>query len=328
MNWISTLRDHFPGFFLASAATVLAWFVGPTIPGLNEVIFGLLLGVMIGNVVKLPKSFTPGLKLSSSKVLDFTIVMMAFEVNLRELIKAGFPILLTVLVSIVLILIVTVYLTKWMSCPGANGWLIGFGTAICGSSAISALGPIITKDKSQIGISIAVVNILGGLGIFLIPGLISIFNLDAVESGVMVGGSLHSMAHVAGSAAMFDDDVRNVAISVKLVRIALLTPALILFSNIVMKKQGQAAQYSLKLPTYLILFIIISLFVTFVDLPKEVLTVTKTLSKIGLTLAMVAIGMNISFRNLMQSGGKSVLFGSILFLVFSSALIVLIKLLF
>lgn len=318
----------FSGLIVTISAALVSWFVGPLIPGLNAVIFGLLLGVLLGNLIKLPVSFSEGIKFSSSNILEFAIVLMAFEINLSELSRVGFPILTTVVTSIILILMTTLFLSKRLSCPGANGWLIGFGTAICGSAAISALGPMITKDKAQIGISLAVINILGGLGIFLVPVLIPLMGYNTIEAGVLVGGSLHSMGHVAGAGALFEDDIRNVAISVKLVRIAMLTPALILFSNIINKKQDATTKYSVKLPMYLILFILISLLVSFVDIPKEVLAIPKVLSTFALTVAMVAIGMNISIRNLILSGGKALFFGSVVFALFLIILALLIQLLF
>lgn len=328
MKWTLSFKNILPGVVVTLSAAILSWFVGPMIPGLNAVIFGLLIGVILGNTVKFPAQFADGIKFSSSKILEFAIVMMAFEINLRELSKVGFPILLTVIIAITFLLFMTLFLSKRMSCPGANGWLIGFGTAICGSAAISAIGPLITKDKAQIGISLAVINILGGLGIFLVPLLIPIFDLNSVESGVLVGGSLHSMGHVAGASALFEDDIRNVAVSVKLVRIALLTPALIVFSNVINKKQDVQSKYSLKLPVYLVLFIAISLLVTFISLPKTWLAFPKELSTMGLTVAMVAIGMGISFKNLVQSGGKALLFGTILFVLFLAVLLGLIEVLF
>ena len=322
------IKTLLPGLAITAGATLIAWFVGPLIPGLNAVIFGLLLGVLLGNILPLEKKYNDGIKFSSSKILEFAIVMMAFEINLSELSKVGFPILITVVVSITLLLFTTLFLSKRLSCPGANGWLIGFGTAICGSAAISALGPLITKDKAQIGISLAVINILGGLGIFFTPLLIPLFNLEPVESGVLIGGSLHSMGHVAGAAVLMEEEVRNVAISVKLVRIALLTPALILFSNVVNKKQDNSAKYSLKLPTYLILFILVSVSVSFFSIPKEILAFPKNLASIGLTVAMVAIGMGISFKNLMKSGGRALLFGTIVFVIYLLIILLLIQFLF
>jgi uncharacterized integral membrane protein (TIGR00698 family) len=316
MKFVTYINSIAPGILISGLAATIAWFVGPLIPGLNAVIFGLLIGIIIGNLWTPTPTYQAGVSFSSSKILEFAIVMMAFEINIMALSKVGIPILAIVLVALTSILLLTLFLSRKMSCPDANGWLIGFGTAICGSAAISALGPMITKDKAQIGISLAVINILGGLGIFFVPALIPLFGLDATEAGVLVGGSLHSMGHVAGAAALMEDDVRNVAISVKLVRIALLTPALILFSNIINTRQDATAKYSLKLPIYLILFIIISLFVSFIDVSKDLLSLTKSLSNIGLTVAMVGIGMGISFKKLVQSGSKAILFGSIIFLFF------------
>jgi uncharacterized membrane protein YadS len=101
-----------------------------------------------------------------------------------------------------------------------------------------------------------------------------------------------------------------------------------LFSNIINKKQDTTAKYSIKLPMYLLLFIAVSLVVTFFTLPKEYLALPKTLSSIGLTIAMVAIGMGISFRTLIQSGGKALLFGSLIFAAYLIIILALIQVLF
>jgi uncharacterized integral membrane protein (TIGR00698 family) len=316
------------GLVITIPAAIVSWFAAPLIPGLNAAIFGLILGVFLGNLFKLPDYFSEGIKFSSSKNLEFAIVLMAFEINLSELIKVGLPIFVTVVSSIMFILIATLFLSKRLSCPGANGWLIGFGTAICGSAAITAIGPVITKDKTQIGISLTVINILGALGIFAVPVLIPLLEYNNLEAGVLVGGSLHSMGHVVGASALFNDDIRNIALSVKLVRIALLTPALILFSNIINKKQNATAKFSLKLPAYLIIFILISLVVSFVDIPKNILAISKFLSTFALVVAMVAIGMNISIRNLILTGVKALGFGAIVFALFLLILTFLIHALF
>lgn len=316
MKFVAYIQSILPGLVITGLAAAISWFVGPQIPGLSSVIFGLLIGIVLGNLWTPTATFQTGISFSSGKVLEFSIVMMAFEMNISALSQVGLPILAIVLISVVAILGFTLFLSKRMNCPQENGWLIGFGTAICGSSAISAIGPLITKDKAQIGISLAVINILGGLGIFFVSALIPLFELESTQAGVLVGGSLHSVGHVAGAAALLDEEARNVAISVKLVRVAMLTPALILFSNIINSKQNKETKYSFKLPIYLILFIVVSLFVSFIGVPKEVVSITKNLSSIGLTVAMVGIGLGISFKKLLQTGMKALSFGIVIFLSF------------
>lgn len=324
----NNIHHNLLGLGLTILLASLAFLLSPYVAGLGAVVLGLILGVVMGNVIPLPERFHAGIKFSSSKILEAAIVLMAFEINLSELSKVGLPILLIVIGSVGFILFITIQLSKRMSCPGANGWLIGFGTAICGSAAISAIGPLITKDKAQIGISLAVINILGGLGIFLVPGLIALLQLEPVESGVLIGGSLHSMGHVAGAGELLNEEVRNVAISVKLVRIALLTPALLVFSNFIntRKPEGET-NFKFQLPIYLILFVVISLLTSFFDIPKEFIANTKTISSFLLTVAMVAIGANISFKQLLQSGAKAFMFGGILFSIFLLVLFLLAQIL-
>lgn len=311
------IKPLLPGLLLSAVVAVAAFYLHPFVPGVGAIVLGLIIGVVLGNVVKWPEKFNKGIKFSSGKVLEAAIVLMAFEVNLLELSKVGLPIIAIVLLAVGTILFTTIQLSKRMQCPGANGWLIGFGTAICGSAAISAIGPLITKDKTQIGISLAVINILGGIGIFALPALVAVLNMGATESGILMGGTLHSMGHVAGASVIMDEEVRNVAISVKLARIALLTPALLVFSHFVNASQStEKVKFSFKLPVYLVLFVLISIGVSFLNVPDVVLSNAKSLSAILLTVAMVAIGIKISFRQIVSSGGKAVLFGIILFTIF------------
>lgn len=322
------IYHHALGLGLTILLASMAFLLRLYIPGLGAVVLGLILGVVTGNLIPLPERFHAGIKFSSSKILEVAIVLMAFEVNLRELSKVGLPILFIVVVAVGFILFSTIQLSKRMSCPGANGWLIGFGTAICGSAAISAIGPFITKDKAQIGISLAVINILGGVGIFIVPGFLTLLQLDPVESGVLVGGSLHSMGHVAGAGELLNEEARNVAISVKLVRIALLTPALLVFSHFInTRKPDGKTNFKFQLPMYLIIFVIISLLNSFFDIPKEFIANTKMTSSFLLTIAMVAIGANISFKQLIQSGTKAFVFGAVLFSIFLLVLFLLVQIL-
>jgi uncharacterized integral membrane protein (TIGR00698 family) len=320
------ILQYLPGLGLTILLALISYLLSPYMPGFGAVVIGLILGVVLGNLVALPERFQTGLKFSSGKILEAAIVLMAFEINLGELSKVGLPILSIVLVAVAFILFATIQLSNRMSCPGANGWLIGFGTSICGSAAISAIGPLITKDKAQIGISLAVINILGGLGIFAVPSIVAMLQLDPIESGIFIGGSLHSMGHVAGAGELLNEEVRNVAISVKLVRIALLTPALLIFSHFVnVRHQEVKSKFKLQLPAYLLIFVLISLLTSFFDIPKEFNGFTKKTSAFLLTISMVAIGANISFKHLIQSGTKAIIFGAILFFIFLIMLLLLIQ---
>lgn len=320
------LRDHWKGLMLTFFMTNIAFILNASILSLNVVVLGFLLGIITGNLNR-STIFTSGLKFSSGPLLETAIVLLAFQIDFFEILKVGFPILIIIISTISFILFLTFWLVKKMNYSGNSGYLVGFGTAICGSAAIAALGPLVSKDKSEIGIATAVVNLIGGLGIFLIPWLAGLILSDDTQTGILIGGSLHAMGHVAGSAALVNSTAGGIAIAVKLVRISLLTPALFIFRKAISKKGNPEISTAQKLPTYLFLFLGVVVLNSTFDIPKEFLAFNNSLSTSFLTAAMFAIGFGVQLSLLIREGTKAFLFGILLFILMTSILIGLIFLL-
>ncbi|MFT5057037.1 MAG: putative integral membrane protein (TIGR00698 family), partial [Pseudoalteromonas distincta] len=236
----------------------------------------------------------------------------AFSIDYGSFLKLGWETILIVVVTMAAVLLMTIWLGKKMNCPSSAGLLVGFGTAICGSSAIAALAPSVTEDKSDIGISMAVVNLYGLIGMLLIP-LITQDWLTDIENSILLGASLHSVGNVAGAGFAMSESIGEMAVTVKLGRVALLTPALLIFGHFTSKKSSSQTKKKLNLPWYLVAFILISILVSIFPFPEEILTFSKKGSNFLLATAMAAIGLNVSFKTLLNSGKKGLVFGAILF---------------
>lgn len=306
--------QHIRGILIAvSIAAASIWLAD--ILHFSGILIALVLGIIIGNTRILNPSFDAGIKLSSSLFLELAIVLMAFSIDYGSFLKLGWQTILIVVVTIFAVLFATLKLSKRMNCPSSAGILVGFGTAICGSSAIAALAPSVSKDKGDMGIAMAVVNLYGLLGMVLLPALASDW-LSELQSSILLGSSLHSVGNVAGAGVAMSDAIGEMAVTVKLGRVALLTPALLIFGHFAsLDKTATSTRAKLKLPWYLIAFIVISILVSVIDLPIEVLQYTKTSSNFLLAAAMAAIGIKVSFKTLFSSGKKGLVFGAILFVV-------------
>jgi uncharacterized integral membrane protein (TIGR00698 family) len=271
-----------------------------------------VIGIALGNTIKLPAYFDSGIKTASGKFLEIAIILMAFSIDYGGFLKLGWETILIVVVTMAAVLLMTIWLGKKMNCPSSAGLLVGFGTAICGSSAIAALAPSVTEDKSDIGISMAVVNLYGLIGMLLIP-LITQDWLTDIENSILLGASLHSVGNVAGAGFAMSESIGEMAVTVKLGRVALLTPALLIFGHFTSKKSSSQTKKKLNLPWYLVAFILISILVSIFPFPEEILTFSKKGSNFLLATAMAAIGLNVSFKTLLNSGKKGLVFGAILF---------------
>lgn len=311
---------------MATAIGLLGYFISSFLPSsFNSILMALLLGMIVGNFIKIPGDFQSGIGFTSSKLLELSILFLAFSINYKHIAALGIMSFSAILIMVVLMLILTYYLAIKVKCPGSTGWLVGFGTTICGSSAIAALSPGISKNKDDVGISMAVVNLLGSLGMILMPIILSRLNLSTQQMGLLIGGTLHSVGNVVGAGYTISNEVGEGAITIKLARVALLSPALIFFNYLVNRHQAAHWKEHFSLPWYLWSFIGITILTSIINFPVSFINVMEIAGKMVLTIAMAAIGLKVSFRTIYQSGQKGLLFG---LLAFVAQILIIVSLLF
>lgn len=309
-------RNLTPGILFALIPAAAAWLISPFIPFVNSIMMGLLLGIVIGNVHRINTKFDTGLSWSSSKGLEWSIIFLSFSINYKHIGELGFRSFLIISLALLILLFSIRLLSRKLKCPGTSGLLIGFGTAICGSSAIAALVPQLNSNRTDTGMAIAVVNLLGTIMMLLFPFVLPLFDLNLADLGLIIGGSLHAVGNVAGAGYAMSGEIGDAAITIKLARVALLSPALILMHFMVKNESGETKKIKFKFPWYLWGFLIITFLNTFVPLPQMLLQSTKIGGEAVLTLAMTAIGMRVRIMDLIKSGSKGLMFGVIVFLLF------------
>lgn len=318
---IEFLRRNAPGMLLVLVLGALAWFLAPYISFANSVIVGLLLGLIVGNTYKIGSSLETGVQISSGKGLELSILFLSFSINYRNIGALGIGSFLIIVLVVFSTLILTRYLSKKMNCPGNSGLLIGFGTAICGSSAIAALSPQLKGSKEDTGMAIAVVNLLGSGMMLLFPLILPLFALSQAEMGIILGGSLHAVGNVAGAGYAMGPEIGEAAITIKLARIALLSPALIFMHFLLRDKTPGTPAVAFRLPWYLVAFIVITIVNSLVDFPASFINGMKITGEVLLTLAMVAIGLKVRILSLLKSGKRGIAFGVVIFVVMTGILL-------
>lgn len=309
-----TIENNLKGLVLSILLGVLSLFLSKFTPSsVNSIIIALMLGIAIGNLLQLPTTFDPGISFTSGRLLEASILFLAFAINYKNIAALGSSLFVGVLIAIFLVIALVVLLANKFNYKGSSGYLIGFGTAICGSSAIAALAPSITKDKEDVAVSMAVVNFYGTLGMIFLPFLLIYLKMDVKDMGLMLGGTLHSVGNVAGAGFTVGPEAGEAALTIKLARVALLTPGLIFINFLINRKTANSWKDHFKLPWYLIGFIIITILGTITSFPKTFLENMELVGKVVLTIAMAAIGLKVSFAKLLSSGRKGLIFGAVLF---------------
>jgi uncharacterized integral membrane protein (TIGR00698 family) len=285
----------------------------------NGILIALLLGMLIGNLFSLPSVLENGINYTSAKMLELSILFLAVGINYTDITNLGLQPFLGVVLVVFAVLSASYFLSKRFNCPGNTGILVGFGTAICGSSAIAALAPSMkNQNKEDVAIAMAVVNLLGTLGMLLLPWALLQMdwpNEDVASQaiGYLVGGSLHSVGNVAGAGFAIGKSAGDVALTVKLARVALLTPGLIFMTYLTQRNAEGSWKRYFNLPWYLIGFIVVTFFVSMVDIPKTPIKDIEYIGKVILTIAMAAIGLKVSFKKLLTAGSRGLRFGIVVF---------------
>ncbi|MCF8411272.1 MAG: putative sulfate exporter family transporter, partial [Crocinitomicaceae bacterium] len=254
-------KDYLNGVLVSIFLGIAAIFLANFTPSfLNSILLALLIGIGINNVVEVPQKFQSGLSFTSGKMLELSIIFLAFSIDYKSIVQLGVGSFLVILITVFVVLISVFLMAKKFNCPSSTGWLIGFGTAICGSSAIAALAPSVAKDKEDVAVSMSVVNLFGSVGMILLPLILIRLPLDTNQIGILIGGSLHSVGNVVGAGYALSDEIGESAMTIKLARVALLSPALLFFNFLVNRKSMNHWTDYIKLPWYLIGFFIISIF--------------------------------------------------------------------
>ncbi len=321
MDW----KSNWKGVVFAIFLGILALLIEPFTPNyLNSIILGLILGIFLSNTWKLPTILDAGIGYTSSKMLEISILFLAVGINYSEIANMGAGSFIGLTLIVLIVLTATYFLSHQFNCPTNTGILVGFGTAICGSSAIAALSPSLkNKEKEDVAISMAVVNLLGTLGMLILPVILIKSDFSATKIGLLIGGSLHSVGNVAGAGFTIGKEAGDAALTIKLARVALLTPGLIFINYLINRKTVGSWKEYFKLPWYLIGFILVTIFVSSIDIPKNVIKQIEYLGKIILTIAMTAIGLKVSFSKLLHAGKRGIGFGLMIFALQLGLLLIL-----
>lgn len=307
MNFIK--KNSF-GILLAVITMWIAKEISGLSPALGTALIALLLGLILRQFIKNFQPFQEGIGWTEKYVLETAIVFIGFGFEFTKIQSLGLSTLGMIVFSIILVMLLALLLQIIFGNKGKLFWLLGAGSAICGSSAIGATAPLLKSKEEETGISLAVVNILGLLGMILLPFISGLLGFSATETGVFLGGILQSVGHVVGAGFSISEDVGQIATIVKMGRISLLMPFLLLV-YFLFKKSSDGTK--IKFPVFILFFVLAILF-SQINLFSE--GTLKLLSKSGdtlLNIGMAAIGLKINLKSLWKISGKAFLAGVIIF---------------
>lgn len=287
--------------------------------GLGSVSLVILAGILLGNLIPnrgaRSPSLSPGIRFCEKHVLTWAIALMGLNLDYRLLKDVGTGILFLVPVAVLFTVALALILGRFFGLSRKFSLLLGIGNAVCGSSAIAAAQGVVNAEEKHVALSVAAVNLYGTIGIFLLPLLAdSIYGPDPVVKGVLIGNTLQAVGQVSAAGFSLGELTGQAATVVKMGRILLIGPVVLLLSLRMSAgdrstREGRRAQ---GIPAYIIVFLIFSLAGSLDLVPAALIEGGKFLSKLLLVTAMAAVGLKISIRDLVKSGGSALLMGGVI----------------
>lgn len=249
----------------------------------------------------------------SSPLLQYSVVLMGFGMNLQQVIEVSSKGIVLTACSVLLVFLFGMLLGRLLKVDRNTAMLISSGTAICGGSAIAAVSPIIKAKDNQISFALTVVFVLNALALFVFPPIGKALNMSEVDFGYWSAIAIHDTSSVVGAGAAYGPDALQTAVTVKLARTLWIIPLsfLVLFIN----RKHDANKGKIKIPWFILYFVVAILIAFLLPQFSELYTNLAFLGRRGMVVALFMIGCGFSFEDLKKAGWRSFVLGVLLWIV-------------
>lgn len=248
-------------------------------------------------------------KKTSKYLLQFSVVGLGFGMNLYASLQSGKEGMLFTIVSVFAVLVLGMWLGKRLLIDRKTSYLIAAGTAICGGSAIAAVGPVVKADDNQMSMSLGTIFILNAIALFIFPPIGHLLGLTQEQFGLWAAIAIHDTSSVVGAGAAYGETALEIATMVKLTRALWIIPITIL-TMFLFKQKGA----KITIPWFILFFILAMVANTFLSLPEALTRSVVWAAKQGLTLTLFLIGAGLSRQVIRQVGIRPMVQGVLLWI--------------
>ena len=250
----------------------------------------------------------------SKKLLQYSVVGLGFGMNLHASLASCKEGMMFTIISVVGTMVIGMFIgRKLLKMNRDTSYLISSGTAICGGSAIAAVGPVIKAKDSDMSVALATIFILNAIALFIFPVFGQWLGLSQQEFGTWAAIAIHDTSSVVGAGAAYGEEALQVATTIKLTRALWIIP-LALATSFIFKGDGK----KVSIPWFILWFIVAILLNTYVlDAVPELGKAIAGLARKGLIITMFFIGASLSTDVLKSVGVKPLVQGVLLWLVIS-----------
>ncbi len=321
-----TLRRLGPGIALSVAVALVSFVAEPLIAAeiravtgfgykLPAIVIALIVGIALHPVASRP-AFEPGMTWCVKKLLRVAIGLLGVRIALSDIVGLGVSTALLVILAMALTVATGFWLARLFQVSEGYGALAGAAAAVCGASATLATATVVPtypQKGADVTFTVVAANAVSTLVMVAYPPLCLALGLDPQTTGVMLGATIHDMAQVVGAGYAVSEPVGNTAVIVKLFRVFLLLPAVLLIGWWFLRHAGTAGQAKVPVPVFALAFLGLCLLNSAVPLAPALLPAYAPVkaalvqaSTWGLLVAIAALGLGTSLKSLLAIGWRHI----------------------
>jgi uncharacterized integral membrane protein (TIGR00698 family) len=285
--------------FILALLVSASGFVSPPVALGMGLVFGLAF----------PHPYGEEAKKFSRILLQASVVGLGFGMNLHQVVQAGRSGFVYTMLGISFALVVGMGLGTLLGVQRVPAFLIATGTAICGGSAIAAVGPITQASDEEMAVALGTVFVLNSVALLIFPPIGTGLNLTQSQFGLWAALAIHDTSSVVGAAAKYGAEALAIATTVKLARALWIVP-LALGTAMV-----RGAKAKIQWPWFIGFFCIAAVCNTYLPAGAHAYAIAVKLAKVGLTATLFLIGSGISVETIKRVGHRPLLQGIILWLL-------------
>lgn len=318
-----------PGLGLIAAIVAVAFQIHNFQPAISPLALCVAFGFAIANLATWPSFASAGTTLASKKIMRIGVALLGAQVSLLSLKAIGVKGVLTVILVVTFTIFGILLLSKIFKMSGELGLLIGVGFGVCGATAVAAIRPQTRATEEETSYAIALISLCGTLSIFTLPFLGHLLGLSDQTFGSWAGAAVHDVGQVIATASIWSDDAVKSAVVIKLARVCLLAPIVLILSmrhrkyltGLATSSKGNSklsptsANKVPLIPFFVIGFIIVATIQNTFTIPTQLHDAVVLTSKLLLGAGLVALGSSVRWKSIRAIGPRPMIMGLIAWVI-------------
>ncbi len=320
---MGSLGRLLPGILLSAVVAVASAQLEPVLKaatggrvGIPAIVIALIIGMALHPLAN-NERFAPGMTFCVKKLLRWAIALLGLRIALGDIVALGVSTALLVVGSMAVTVIVGFVLARQLGREagmGALGALAGVATAVCGASAALATATVVPDYRNKaadVAFTVIAMNVFATAAMLLYPLICVWLGFSPQQTGIMLGGTIHDVAQVVGAGQSISDDVANAAVIVKLFRVFLLLPAVLIVGWWLVRDGDGLAKAKVPVPVFAIVFLGLCVLNSLLALTPSVQPLYVPVrdglleaSRWGLLVAIAALGLGTSMAVMARLGWR------------------------